>query len=384
MLNAVLDPVTQAVFFRDYWTKSFLHLPGAASKFSHLFSWKVLNGLLEEHQFDEKRVRLSRSGKRIEASRYLRGKTVNSAGLIDELASGATVILSECEEVYRPLRDLCEQLESLLHQKTTAFAVAGWRRDNGFAVHWDIPDVLILQIAGRKRWKIWEPTRRFPFKKDVVDTSRAPSGDPFWEGVLEVGGLLSVPRGWWHAAYPLDEPCLHLSISVQSHNGIDLLQWLADSLKTSEVARMPLPVLATDEERDAWVAMVRAALIASFDDKLVSRFLSGKDAGALPRPVLSLPEDVSKSVRLKTAPVNGNTLLELAVPGPIEIAIRNGKARCEANGERWEVDGAVGERLLKFNDRLPHSLAELSSPTDPHVSFAVGMLLMHGLLRRTN
>jgi ribosomal protein L16 Arg81 hydroxylase len=242
----------------------------------------------------------------------------------------------------------------------------------------------VLQIAGRKRWKIWEPTRRFPFIQDIVDTSMAPSTDPFWEGVLEVGGLLSIPRGWWHVACPLDEPCLHLSVTVRNHDGIDLLRWLAESMKSSEVARRQLPVMATDEERDVWLANVRADLIASFDDNLISRFLADQDAKAVPRPVVALPEAVSRSVASKNTPVGEDTLLELAIPGQIRITIANGKARCEANGEKWEVNGAVGERLRKFNDRRPHSLAELSSPKDPQVNFAVGFLLLKGLLRHAH
>jgi ribosomal protein L16 Arg81 hydroxylase len=184
-------------------------------------------------------------------------------------------------------------------------------------------------------------------------------------------------------AHPLDEPCLHLTVGIRNHNGIDLLRWLADSMKSSEAARMELPVLASDEEREAWLAMVRKDLIASFDDNLISRFLSDNDAKALPRPVLALPEDVRRSALIENTPVDRDTLLELAIPGRIHITIRDGKAFCQASGERWEVNGAVGERLRKFNDRLPHSLAELASPPDPRVSFAVGLLLMKGLLRRT-
>ena len=193
----------------------------------------MLNKALEEHRFDEKRLKLVRSGATIEAGRYLSGRIVNSAGLLGELASGATLILNQCEEVHRPLRRLCERMESLFHWTVITNLYAGWKSDNGFSVHWDAQDVLILQLAGRKRWKIWEPTRSFPFKEDVVDTSTPPSANPVWEGVLEPGGLLSIPRDWWHVAYPLGEPCLHLTVTIKNHNGIDLLHWLADSMKAS-------------------------------------------------------------------------------------------------------------------------------------------------------
>jgi hypothetical protein len=116
-------------------------------------------------------------------------------------------------------------------------------------------------------------------------------------------------------------------------------------------------VVATPEERDAWLAQLREDLLASFDAELISRFLSDKDSRALPRPLLSLAEDVPAriSALMENTPVGRNTLLELAIPGPIYMSIENGRAPCRAHGEKWEVDRDVGERLSKFNDGLPHS-----------------------------
>ena len=384
MLDALLAPMTREVFFREYWTKSFLHIPGEPSKFTHFFTWEVLSKALEEHRFEERRLKLVRSGATIEAGCYLDGQMVNSAGLLSQLAAGATLIFNQCEEVHRPLRDLCEYLESLFHHRVIANLYAGWRSDNGFPVHWDDQDVLILQLAGRKRWEVWEPTRAFPFKKDVVDTSTPPTANPLWEGVLETGGLLSIPRGWWHVAYPLGEPSLHLTVTVKNYNGIDLLHWLADSMKASEAARKELPLVATPEEQDRWLAEVRKDLLATFDAELMRRFLYDKDSEALPRPVLSLRDDVPARINALTenAPVGRNTPLELAMPGPIYMRIENGRASCRARAMKWEVDRDVAERLSKFNDGLPHTLAELATPKDPRVSFAVGFLLSKGVLKR--
>ena len=117
MLDAILAPMTREEFFRDYWTKDFLHIPGEPSKFTHLFTWEVLSKALEEHRFDEKRLKLVRSGAIIEAGRYLDGRLVSSTGLLSELAAGATLIFNHCEEVHRPLRRFCEHLESLFHHK---------------------------------------------------------------------------------------------------------------------------------------------------------------------------------------------------------------------------------------------------------------------------
>jgi hypothetical protein len=50
--------MTEAEFFRDYWTRRFVHIAGPADKFSGLSPWEALNRTLEEHRFTPKRLRL--------------------------------------------------------------------------------------------------------------------------------------------------------------------------------------------------------------------------------------------------------------------------------------------------------------------------------------
>jgi ribosomal protein L16 Arg81 hydroxylase len=117
------------------------------------------------------------------------------------LTNGATLILNSCEEVSPPLRALCVHLQRLFHVGVIVNLYAGWRHDNGFDVHWDDQDTLILQVSGRKHWKVWEPTRLHPFKEDLVDTSpkTKPETPPIWDAVLDCsvcrgdGGTLRIP-----------------------------------------------------------------------------------------------------------------------------------------------------------------------------------------------
>jgi ribosomal protein L16 Arg81 hydroxylase len=378
MLNEILAPMTQEDFLREYWTKKFLHIPGQPDKFSHFFPWDVLNRVLEENRFDSTRLSLFTSGNKIAPDRYLNGKWVNAGKLANELSTGATLIFNGCEEVHRPLRDLCVYLETLFHHRVTVNLYAGWRRDNGFNVHWDDQDNLILQVDGRKRWKVWAPTRSCPFREDVVDTSLPPTNEPVWDGILESGAMLNIPRGWWHVAYPLDEPCLHLTVTIQNLNGIDLLHWLAERMKSSDAARMELPVMATALERAAWLEQVRADLLALWDDALIDRYLAAVDAKAIPRTRISLPGDADphrKGPRKKT-------LLELAVPHDLQFANQNGKMACRANGMSWQMDTDVAEKIRTFNDRKPHTMEDLAPTPDVRITGLIGAMLMQGILRR--
>ncbi len=378
MLKDLLAPVAPEDFFRDYWTRRFLHIPGEPGKFSGVYSWDALNTALENHRFDDKRLVLFHAGKKIEADRYLSDRLVNAGKLASELSNGATLIFNGCEEAWPPLRDLCEDLEWLFHHRVLVNLYAGWRTDNGFNVHWDDQDNLILQVAGRKRWKIWNQTRPYPFKEDVVDTSKPPAEEPAWDGILEAGGLLSVPRGAWHVAYPLDEPSLHLTVTIQNYTGIDLLRWLAEQLKSSEAARMAIPIMAGPEERARWLEQVKADLAAAWDDAILDRYLAEVDAKAVPRPRISLPGDAEP----RRNGLKKTTLLELAVARPLRFLKQDGKTYCHASSFRWPMDDDVAGKVRGFNDRRPHSISELSPVPDLRLSAVVGAMLMNGVLRR--
>jgi ribosomal protein L16 Arg81 hydroxylase len=365
-------------FLGEYWTKRFVHIPGSPDKFTDLFSWDVLSETLEHQRFSPTRVRLVRAGKAIETSRYLDGGVIDAGGLMKELAAGATLNFNSCEAASDRLSELCVHLERLFHVRVGANLYAGWRKDNGFEVHWDDQDTLILQVAGQKHWKIWEPTRPQAFVHDIVDTSSdtKPDGPPIWDGVLEQGGLLSMPRGWWHVAYPMDSPCLHLTVTIKNLNGIDLLTWFMHQMKASQAARLELPLLATRDAQRDWLQALWRDLSAAWSDDLLDRYLAESDARARPRPVLRLP-DVGVDMGC-----GADTPLELALPRALRFESANGVAHFKAGGSDWQTATELVPALARFNDGLPHTIAEISPPNDQRLTLLITALMMRGVVRK--
>jgi ribosomal protein L16 Arg81 hydroxylase len=381
MLKTVIAPMPEDDFLANYWTKQFIHIPGPADKFQDLFSWDVLNDTLADHRFAFPRLALVKAAQTLPPDRYMAGTQIHAPRLRHELADGATLVVNGCDEVHSPLRDLCVSLERLFHVRVSANLYAGWRVDRGFDIHWDPQDTLILQVAGRKHWKVWSPTRLYPFEQDVVDTSPATKPDvpPIWDGLLEAGSVLSMPRGWWHVAYPVDEPCLHLTITVKNVNGIDLLHWLAERMKTSDAARMDVPVLATAEARRTWLATVwRDLTVAWNDDDVIDRYVGDLDRGANPRPSLHLPDVKSPQDHA----IDRHTRLQLALPRPLMVRASNGTTSFRAGGTRWRTNGRHANALTRFNDGQPHTIAEVSTGNDGDLVVLLTALLMKGVVCR--
>lgn len=348
-LTAILNPVPTETFFAEYWTRQFLHIPGPPDKLAHLYSWDALNRALEEHRFGSKRLAIVKGSQGLDASRYLSTATgqVDASRVAREFAGGATIILNQCEETYPLLRELCADLERLFHVNilVNLYAVRGM--DDGFDIHWDEQDTLILQIAGRKHWRVWAPIREDPFMDDVVDTSPAtkPSGPPIWDGILEQGGVLNMPRGWWHVASPIGEPSLHLTVTIKNLNGVDLLQWFANQMKASATARMSLPVMQSDEARRKWLQELWHALNAAWSDDLMDRYLGDSDRNVRVRPSLFLPQLLTEassgtkpsSTTGRHRPVRGD------IAGRAQIAAE-GNAVGLLKRLRWGWSGVVSAR----------------------------------------
>jgi ribosomal protein L16 Arg81 hydroxylase len=376
MLNDILSPVTDEEFFRDIWGRKFFHVPGAPDKFSHFFHWHTLNRTLEQHQFTPQRLKVVKGGETMPAESFMNGPWVNAARLVNELSNGASLVLNECEDVQPALQELCVRLERLLRIRVSANLYAGWRENNGFNIHWDDQEVFILQVAGRKRWKVWEPTRLHPLRNDAVDTSSKtqPTGEPIWEAVIEPGTLLYIPRGWWHLVNPVNEPCLHITVTVESLTGMDFLEWFKKRMKTSTTARMDVPLVASAAAQNAWLEALKHDIDAAWGGNMIDEFLNEIDTRAIARPALSLP-----TVESSVGSLMSGGALELAVPRSLRFQKREESVFFTVNGCEWEVKPYVAEKLERFNDFQPHTLAELAP--DFRVVGIVMALLQSGVLR---
>ena len=97
----------------------------------------------------------------------------------------------------------------------------------GFAPHYDDVEVFIVQLEGKKRWRLYEPINQ----SDVLPRFSSPNfsqeeiGEPTLDVVLEAGDLLYFPRGTIHQGNcHEDAHSLHITFSChQKHTFGDLL-----------------------------------------------------------------------------------------------------------------------------------------------------------------
>jgi JmjC domain len=125
---------------------------------------------------------------------------------------------------WMPLARFCRALEAELGHPAQANAYYTPRRSQGFAVHHDTHDVFVLQVAGEKHWRVYDPLLELPLKRQRYSKSLGEHGPPVLELTLHAGDTLYLPRGWLHDALTSETDSLHVTVGVNLHTWVDALR----------------------------------------------------------------------------------------------------------------------------------------------------------------
>lgn len=242
---------------------------------------------------------------------------VDLPGLFAAFDGGATLVVSQFHEIHPPLMRFCRGLEQVFLHAVQANIYLTPPGAQGFRPHYDTHDVLVLQVVGEKRWRLWpgqpvpQPTRRTPWPGNI-----APEGEPT-ELVLRPGDSLYVPRGVMHDAAAQDGtgPSLHVTVGLLEPSFATVLRLAVDLLEETEPAlRASFPTwrLAEGPGRLADLARPLAARLAE-PAALERAALEFLDRLAGDRPAL-----VGRG--LFVAPVEAGTRLRLA-PGLLHVLV---------------------------------------------------------------
>ncbi len=189
--------------------------------------------------------------------------------IIEQLCfEGATVVFNGLEHRWAPIASLVADIRTTLGCRAHCNVYCTPPGARGFTTHSDTHDVMIVQTAGRKRWRLFEVCHPLPLDGQDARYLRRPTlmpsgksqAEPTDELELAPGDFLYLPRGVPHQAAAVgDEVSIHLTIGLHPYRIHELFKDLVDDVALDlEVLRRRVPEQGFPNEPAAlmrWLAL---------------------------------------------------------------------------------------------------------------------------------
>ena len=275
LLRALLAPVGARGFYEETFERRGLLVRGRGS--NYLSGWCSTEDVfraLEQPATSGVDVDVTRYDPSSEKRKTLSDGIVKAEWARQQLDQGATIRLRQPQDRLTRVQALCRALEgefgSTVGANTYLTAKDGAQ---GFAAHWDDVDVFILQLEGRKRWRVGacaDDVYRLPrvSSEDFDEEALRRLCPHLSEIVLEPGDVLYLPRGFIHSAVTEGlQNSLHLTLSCHRANSwADLLEAALPNALSEAIASDPK--MRESLPRDCLHYMGVAHALDSSDDEI--------------------------------------------------------------------------------------------------------------------
>lgn len=219
-----IAPETPETFLSEYFEKKpMLIKRGHPGYFADLLSYAEIDRVVSTMGLSHPEINVTKADGNITPADF-----AYETGQIDPVrvnqlfADGATVILSGLHERLPQLARYCRALEAALSARVQTNIYMTPPGKQGFNPHYDSHDVLVLQIAGSKEWRIYGTPVELPLNDQRFERGMD-VGEEIDRFVLEPGDTLYVPRGVAHDAVATDETSLHITTGLMFRTWADML-----------------------------------------------------------------------------------------------------------------------------------------------------------------
>lgn len=328
-LESLLAPISLEEFFSNYWEKAPLVISDRESAhYRGLLGVSDIDFILSSAFTTDKTAvevlgpaEVKKSLKEVSATQV--------SELYDAYRGGSTVRVSRVHRHWKPIGELCRSLEQSFQFPVRANLYCTPASASTSPRHYDTHDVMVLQISGRKSWRIFEPLVTLPLesvpplpfeertgmlkyarggpRKARANIDDHECGEALSELTLTAGDLLYIPRGFLHEAWTTDEPSTHITVGLHVVRWLDLLSVALAQVGNRDVRfRQALPTGpgTRNESEELFASLVevfaRQANLKDAAEELESSFVQSRQAVG----------DGTLSGSITTAETDLHTLLE--------------------------------------------------------------------------
>jgi ribosomal protein L16 Arg81 hydroxylase len=253
-------------------------------RFRPLLDWDALVGQFQRGEYPRglADVRVVKESTTVHPEHWLTKNPATSRNRVDLtkvegfMAEGHSLVVTPIQSYVAPLATLCESIQAELAEKIKIGVVVTTGSCGAFSLHFDPEDIIILQVQGTKRWRIYGP----PVPNPVIGIPKPPpppETEPLFDEVLRPGDLLLVPAGNWHHCENGPDRSLHLGIFCIAPSFLHVMRALFSQCVSEEIFRIPLTRFEDGEDLADLEARAKARLIEKVQLLEVKDFLAEAD-----------------------------------------------------------------------------------------------------------
>jgi hypothetical protein len=248
-LEHLLAPYRVATFFERWFEREPLHIVrGDAGYFSALYAIADIEtalhvGAPNVDRFtmtnrgtpvDAVAIRMQRTAMRAEFTGRAPAPVIDPRAIVARVAQGQTLVISDAALFSPALQQLCNRIqrETLMYVQVNAYLTPSGAQ--GFSLHYDTHDTLVVQIEGAKHWRVYDPLVPLPIESQPSGSLQTPNEAPRVFD-LHAGDTLSVPRGYRHECTAGSSRSLHLTFAFLPVRAIEYARAALSVAATTDV-----------------------------------------------------------------------------------------------------------------------------------------------------
>ncbi|CAL7950241.1 unnamed protein product [Xylocopa violacea] len=240
MFEWLIHPMKPEDFFEQNWEKAPVHIKRNLPKYYKLLmSTSLLDKILREsYILFTKNIDITSYENGVRETHNPAGRAVPSV-VWDYYVNGCSVRMLNPQTYIPKLHSLNATLQEFFGCFVGANSYLTPPNSQGFAPHYDDIEAFILQVEGKKRWRLYKPRNDSEYlpRYSSINFSDSEIGEPILDTVVNAGDLLYFPRGTIHQGETIDDThSLHITLSVYQKNSWgDFLEKLLPNALSSAI-----------------------------------------------------------------------------------------------------------------------------------------------------